>query len=33
MINEFRALCGLTPLQFLRRVVSDSSNTAAGAAG
>lgn len=33
MINEFRALCGLTPLQFLRRVASDSSNTAAGAAG
>lgn len=28
LINEFRALCGLTPLQFLRRAVSDSSNTA-----
>ncbi|MGC4394390.1 helix-turn-helix domain-containing protein [Hydrogenophaga sp. T2] len=28
MINEFRVLCGLTPPQFLRRVVSDSSNTA-----
>ena len=33
LINEFRALCGLTPRQFLRRVVSDSSNTAAGPAG
>lgn len=32
MINEFRALCGLTPQQFLRRVVSDSSNTAVGGA-
>lgn len=31
MINEFRALCGLTPQQFLRRVVSHSSNTAIGA--
>lgn len=28
LINEFRALCGLTPQQFLRRVVSDSSSTA-----
>lgn len=28
LINEFRALCGLTPEQFLRRVVSGSSNTA-----
>lgn len=28
LINEFRVLCGLTPQQFLRRVVSDSSNTA-----
>jgi AraC-like DNA-binding protein len=27
MINEFRKLCGLTPQQFLRRTVSDSSNT------
>lgn len=27
LINEFRAMCGLTPQQFLRRVVSDSSNT------
>lgn len=33
MINEFRALCGLTPRQFQRRVVSDSSNTTDGAAG
>jgi AraC-like DNA-binding protein len=32
MINEFRVLCGLTPQQFLRRVASDSSNTAVGAA-
>ncbi len=32
MINEFRALCGLTPQQFLRRVVSDSSNTTVGPA-
>lgn len=27
LINEFRALCGLTPKQLLQRVVSDSSNT------
>jgi AraC-like DNA-binding protein len=27
LINEFRALCGLTPEQFLCRVVSGSSNT------
>jgi AraC-like DNA-binding protein len=27
LINEFRALCGLTPQQFLERTVSDSSNT------
>lgn len=27
LINEFRALCGLTPQQFLQRAVSDSSNT------
>jgi AraC-like DNA-binding protein len=33
LINEFRALCGLTPQQFLRRVVSDSSNTAARPGG
>lgn len=33
MINEFRALCGLTPRQFQRRVVSDSSNTTDGAPG
>ncbi|MCW5657625.1 MAG: AraC family transcriptional regulator [Burkholderiaceae bacterium] len=33
LINEFRALCGLTPQQFMRRVVSDSSNTAIGAKG
>jgi AraC-like DNA-binding protein len=33
LINEFRALCGLTPRQFLRRVVSDSSNTAVGPGG
>jgi AraC-like DNA-binding protein len=32
MINEFRALCGLTPQQFLRRVVADSSNTTVGPA-
>jgi AraC-like DNA-binding protein len=30
LINEFRALCGLTPRQFMRRVVSDSSNTTTG---
>ena len=33
LINEFRALCGLTPQQFLRRVVSDSSNTTVGPHG
>lgn len=33
LINEFRALCGLTPQQFLRRVVSDSSNTTIGPDG
>lgn len=33
LINEFRALCGLTPQQFLRRVVSDSSNTTIGPGG
>jgi AraC-like DNA-binding protein len=33
MINEFRALCGLTPRQFQRRAVSGSSNTTDGAAG
>jgi AraC-like DNA-binding protein len=33
LINEFRALCGLTPQQFLRRIVSDSSNTTAGSGG
>jgi AraC-like DNA-binding protein len=33
LINEFRALCGLTPQQFLRRVVSDSSNTTVGPDG
>lgn len=27
LINEFRALCGLTPRQLLQRAVSDSSNT------
>lgn len=27
LINEFRALCGLTPKQLLQRAVSDSSNT------
>lgn len=31
LINEFRALCGLTPQQLLARVVSDSSNTTRGA--
>lgn len=30
LINEFRALCGLTPQQFLQRAVSDSSNTRNG---
>jgi AraC-like DNA-binding protein len=30
LANEFRALCGLTPRQFLRRTVSDFSKTAAG---
>lgn len=30
LINEFRALCGLTPEQFLRRVVSGTSNTEVG---
>lgn len=30
LINEFRALCGLTPQQFLQRAVSDSSNTGNG---
>jgi AraC-like DNA-binding protein len=29
LINEFRAICGLTPTQFLRRSVSGSSNTSA----
>jgi len=29
LINEFRALCGLTPKEFVRRRVSESSNTAA----
>ena len=29
LINEFRALCGLTPAQFLRRSASDSCKTAA----
>lgn len=33
LINEFRALCGLTPQQFLLRTVSDSSNTALGPGG
>lgn len=33
LVNEFRALCGLTPGQFLRRVVSHSSNTPAGPGG
>ena len=31
LINEFRALCGLTPQQFLRSIVSDPSNTGVGA--
>jgi AraC-like DNA-binding protein len=30
LINEFRALCGLTPHQLLQRAVSDSSNTTSG---
>lgn len=30
LINEFRALCGLTPRQFLQRAVSDSSKTSPG---
>lgn len=30
LINEFRALCGLTPQQLVQRVVSDSSNTTSG---
>jgi len=30
LINEFRALCGLTPQQLLQRAVSDSSNTRSG---
>lgn len=29
LINEFRALCGLTPVQLLQRVASDSSKTRA----
>lgn len=33
LINEFRALCGLTPQQFLRRAVSGSSKMAAGPGG
>ncbi|WP_425258662.1 helix-turn-helix domain-containing protein [Rubrivivax sp. RP6-9] len=33
LINEFRALCGLTPLQFLGRTVSDSSKTTLGPGG
>ena len=33
LVNEFRALCGLTPQQFLRRIVSDSSNTGTGSSG
>jgi AraC-like DNA-binding protein len=33
LIHEFRALCGLTPEQFVRSVVSHSSNTPAEAAG
>lgn len=33
LINEFRALCGLTPQQLLQRVVSDSSNTTHGSTG
>lgn len=32
LINDFRALCGLTPQQFLRRIVSHSSNTGIGGA-
>ncbi|MCW5636512.1 MAG: AraC family transcriptional regulator [Rubrivivax sp.] len=28
LVNEFRALCGLTPAQFVRRAVSGSSKTA-----
>lgn len=28
LVNEFRALAGITPAQFLRRTVSESSNTA-----
>lgn len=32
MVNEFRALCGLTPRQLLRRAVSDSSKTPLAAA-
>lgn len=30
LVNEFRALCGLSPQQFLQRVVSGSSNTTNG---
>ena len=30
LINELRALCGLTPAQFMRQVVSGSSNTGPG---
>lgn len=33
LINEFRALCGLTPQQFLRSAVAGSSKTAAGPDG
>lgn len=33
LINEFRALCGLSPEQFVRRVVSGSSNTPLDTAG
>lgn len=29
LANEFRALCGMTPTEFLRRRVSESSKTAA----
>lgn len=32
LINEFRALCGLTPAEFRRRAVSHPSNTAAAEA-
>jgi AraC-like DNA-binding protein len=32
LINDFRALCGLTPQQFQRRIVSHSSNTGSGGA-